>query len=163
IDSSDTDATRSERVEPSLESSYEPVSDSLSAISVFILLAITIWVAHFWHSAEFGLYADDYLTVSQGLASGARVWSFLKKTVLTFEYGRPVGYIFLGLFSFLGAKLEGLRGIYWLAYIVVTVNSCLFYTFLKRLSPYPGFALVGALTFSLFPADTTRAFLTHLA
>jgi hypothetical protein len=162
VESPHTDELNSQRPFSSPASYKGLTSNSLDTIRVFILLAITIWVAHFWHSAGFGLYADDYINVSQALASSSRVWSYVKKAVLTFEYGRPVGYAFLGLFSFLGSKLGGLRGIYWILYIIVTLNSCLFYTLLKRLSPYPGFALIGALAFSLFPADATHAFLTHL-
>src|SRR5574342_816123 len=113
VDHPHTDELSFRRAFASLAFYKAPASQSLDTIRVFILLALTIWVAHFWHSAQFGLYADDYLTVSQGLASGERVWSYVKKAVLTFEYGRPIGYIFLGLFSFIGAKLGGLRGIYW--------------------------------------------------
>ncbi len=162
VESLHTDDRSSQRAFFSLASYKGPASNSPDTIRAFILLAITIWVAHFWHSADFGLYADDYINVSQALASGSRVWSYVKKAALTFEFGRPIGYALLGAFSFIGVKLDGLRGIYWILYIIVTANSCLFYALLKRLSPDPGFALLGALAFSLFPADATHAFLTHL-
>jgi hypothetical protein len=139
-----------------------PVSRSLDRVKVFVLLAITIWIAHFWHSASFGLYADDYIFISQPMISGPRLWSFIQTNVLSFAFGRPIGYILFGIPSFLGAKLGGLKGIYWIAYVFATINSLLFYALLKRLSSHQVFALTGALAFALFPADTTRAWLNCL-
>ena len=80
---------------------------------------------------------------------------------MRYGQGRPFHDGLILLFSFLGLKLGGLRVVYWVAYIIVTINSFLFYTLLKRLSKHQIFAVTGALAFCLFPADTTRAFLTH--
>ncbi len=47
---------------PSLKakkSSRIPTLRNLDNFKVFILLAVTIWIAYFWHSASFGLYTDD--------------------------------------------------------------------------------------------------------
>jgi hypothetical protein len=135
---------------------------NLHTLKIFGLLAMTIWIAHFWYSASFGLYADDYFTVASSMISGSEFWSYIQRNVVSFAHGRPIGYISVGLLSYLGAKLGGLKIIYFFSYVIATINSCLFYTLLRRLSGCQLFALTGALGFALFPGDTTRAFLTHL-
>ena len=123
---------------------------------VLVLLAITIWIAHFWHSDSFGLYEDDYNFWDLGLLHS------IKRVFLNFSQGRPIGFSIVFISSYLAKKLGGLYIAYWIAFIIATLNSFLFYLLLKRLSDQNILALIGGLAFALFPADTTKAFLTHI-
>lgn len=133
----------------------------LKKVGPFILLAVLIWVAHFWHSADFGLYEDDYNMVSRGMAmSGQELWKTISGAFLRFEGGKPFHASIVYLLSFLGSKLGGLTVLYWIGYLFVTLNAFLFYMLLKRVASN-SFAFLGAIAYALFSADTTQAFLTH--
>lgn len=122
-------------------------------------LAATVWVAHFLNFLHFGLYEDDYAVVS-GLW---RLPDFLENTrsaLMDWPQGRPIGYLVLGIFSFVGEKLGGLPVIYMTGFAIVTLNAFLFYLLLRRIGTH-AMAVTGALAFALFPADTTQTFLTH--
>ena len=135
---------------------------NLDNLKVFVLLAITIWIAYFWHSASFGLYSDDLWRIVDAMGM---TWSELGSMLLDLflmkiGQGRPLhdGLIYLG--SFIGFRLGGLHVIYWIGYVILTVNAFLFYTLLKRLSDQQVFAVTGALAFCLFPTHTVQAYLT---
>ena len=131
-------------------------------ITVFFILAITTWISYFCYSADFGLYVDDLYRVVNTMDMSVRglIRLILKLLSMKFEYGRPIHSGSIYLLSFLGHRLGGLHIVYWIGYIIVTTNTFLFFLLLKRLSKQPKFAFIGALTFCLFPADTTRAWLT---
>lgn len=124
-----------------------------------IFLSLTIWVAHFLNFLHFGLYEDDYSLIS----AAWRTSDFLENTrwaLLDFPTGRPVGFFLLGFFGFIGERLGGLSLLYMMGFAVVALNVSLFYLLFRKLSTETT-ALVGALAFGLFPADTTHIFLTH--
>ena len=139
------------------------VSRNLNTLKAFFLLAITIWIAYFWHSASFGLYADDFWRVGEVMGI---TWSefsplFLEAFLrLDQTVGHPLHDIFLYLLPFIGLRLGGLHVVYWIGYAILTVNSLLFYTLLKRLSNQPIFVVTGALSFCLFSAHTTQLWMT---
>lgn len=86
----------------------------------------------------------------------------LKAYFVGWPQGRPLGYFLPALFSATGDKLGGLHAIYMIGFTIVVLNSFLFYLILRR--RFQGsevFALAGALSFCLFPPDTTKALLTH--
>lgn len=129
-------------------------------VIIFPVLALVIWIANFWHSGSFGLYEDDWVRISTIV--GLNWQQLLEKLIENTAYqGRPFhdGSIFL--FSFLGLKLGELQQTYGIGFALVCTNSWLFYLLLKKLYHHQVFALTGALTFCLFPADTTRDYLTH--
>lgn len=122
-------------------------------------LSLTIWVAHFFNFLHFGLYEDDYALIS----SMWRLPDFLDNTrsaLVGWPQGRPIGFMLLGIFSFVGERLGGLHAIYLIGFVIITVNAFLFYILLRNISTET-MALTGALMFGLFPADTTHSFLTH--
>jgi hypothetical protein len=124
-----------------------------------VFLSLTVWVAHFLNFLHFGLYEDDYSLITDAW----HLSGFLENTrwsLLDFPTGRPVGFFLLGLFGFIGERLGGLSLLYMMGFAVVTLNVSLFYILLRKLSTETT-ALVGALAFGLFPADTTHSFLTH--
>lgn len=126
-----------------------------------IFLVLIIWAAHYFTFRSFGLYEDDYTYISPAL--GWRLSDVLYNMIrvsLTGSQGRPLGY-FLSLFlAFVGAKLGGLQAIYLLGFLIHVFNACLFYVVLRKVSSET-VAVIGALSFGLFPADTTHIFLMH--
>ncbi|MBE9034057.1 hypothetical protein [aff. Roholtiella sp. LEGE 12411] len=131
----------------------------MNHIKVFVLLAISNWIAHFWQYASFGLYEDDFYRITRVMeATWTQVWEIILEGG---GQGRPLHDGLIYLFSFLGIKLGGLHFVYWIGYLIITLNSFLFYILLKYLSNQQVFVVTGAIAFCLFPADTTQAFLTH--
>ena len=131
---------------------------SLNRLSI---LAITVWVAHFFYYRDFGLYEDDYAFISPAL--GWELSDFLnhaKNVFANWPQGRPIGFTLPQLFSLIGAQLGGIHVIYLIAYIIITINAFLFYRLLKKIT-YESIAFSGAFAFCLFPADTTHLFLMH--
>jgi hypothetical protein len=140
-----------------LKASQSFIFSSLNEIKVLCILSLTIWIARFWNYTNFGLYADDYRRIGRSMRMN---WLEISDAVahffLTPGQGRPLHDGFIFLFSFLGAKVGGLQGVYWVGFVILTTNAFLFYLFLKRLYTEQFFALTGALAFCLFPADTTQ-------
>jgi hypothetical protein len=87
---------------------------------------------------------------------------FVKNMNLAFFQGRVVGFNILFFSAYFAGKLGGLPLIYISAYLLALTNNILFYLFLQRLWNQPIFVLTGTLAFTLFPADNTKAFLTHI-
>jgi hypothetical protein len=132
-------------------------------VPALLVFALVIWIAHFWSSAQFGLYEDDWYRVPKTLGIG---WHGLWTLILTSSMpgpsqGRPFHPAFIYLFSFLGFKLGQLRGVYAIAYIIFLSNAVLFYFFLRKAFSDDRLAFLGTLSFCVFPADTTQPFLTH--
>src|SRR6266851_3890233 len=133
---------------------------SESAIAA-VLSAALVWLAQFHHFRDFGLYEDDYFFISEAMGKDASYLASRFHTAFTaLPQGRPFGFFLPDLLSFIGDKLGGLAGIYLVGFTVVTLNTFLCYRLLRcRLPVAP--ATVGAAVFCLFPADTTKIFLTH--
>jgi len=134
----------------------------LIQVAVLALLAATLWVGRYWYSAEFGLYEDDYTRTPQALSMdlpelGQQVWFALSHFT---DHGKPLHAVMIYTFSFLGARLGGLAGNYWVGFMLNLFSAWLFYRLLRRLAS-PAFAITGALVYCLFCADTTQVFLTH--
>jgi hypothetical protein len=144
------------------ESSKRAVLFWSEAVAIFVLLAIVFWVSRYWYSARFGLYEDDYTIIPAAVnMTGGQLVSFIINYIVHLNgHARPLSNSFIYLFSFLGWKLGGLSGIYRIGFAIVTINAVLFYWLLRRLHNR-AFALIGALAYCLFSADTTQAFLTH--
>ncbi len=127
----------------------------------FIFFAVILWVAHYFHFRDLGFYEDDYAQISPSLTRNLKdIIYYFRNQLLHWNQGRPLQYTFTALFSFLGKELGGLHIVYVLAYLVQLTNACLFYLTLKKISN-ESIALIGGLTFGLFPADTTHTFLMH--
>jgi len=134
----------------------------MSQVWPYLFLAGLTWVAHFLLSSSFGLYEDDYTLIPaaieatpEGLARSAATY------VLELRgHGRTIHGVAIMFLSRLGWSLGGLPSIYIVGFIMVAANGLLFYGFLRRLvGPLPAF--IGGLAFTLYPADTTHAYLTH--
>ncbi len=124
------------------------------------LLGCAAWVAFFLHSGSFGLYEDDYAFISPALGWHLSDLPRVPRYFGSWPQERPLGFALPPVLTFLGARLGDLHAVYVIAFLVLTLNSFLFYFLLRRVGSEP-FALCGALAFCLFPADTTRPFLMH--
>ncbi len=135
----------------------------LEIASHLVLFAAVVWITHFWNFSSFGLYEDDYYSIPDVMGSKlpGMLESLATSSVTYTEQGRPLHHLLIAAFSGLGFRLGGLEGIYVVAFAIVLGNVLLFYCLLRRLSRRTELALLGALAFCLFPADTTQAFLTH--
>lgn len=128
----------------------------------FISLGLVLWVAHYLNFRSFGLYEDDYTFISKPLG-----WNRLDlinhffKVFQRWPQGRPIGFSLPQLLAFLGGKTGSLSTLYIIGFLVHLVNACLFYVLLIKRTKSETIALIGALTFGLFPADTTHIFLMH--
>jgi hypothetical protein len=129
-----------------------------------LLFSVLIWITQFWHSRTFGFYEDDYFRIPSALSMNFhQLLHFASKNIFYWGDvdGRPLHEILIYTLSNVGAKIGGLQGLYAIGFLIVCFNVFLFYFLLLRLSGSPQIALLGGIAFSLFPADTTRAFLTH--
>jgi hypothetical protein len=135
-----------------------PLNDK-NVLFTLVFLSLTIWVAHFLNFLNFGLYEDDYAVIS-GVWRTPDFLNDMKGAITGWSDGRPLGYLLMGLFSFIGERIGGLHLIYVMGYLVITSNAFLFYLLLRRVSTET-LAITGALALCLFPADTTHSFLTH--
>jgi hypothetical protein len=131
-----------------------------NSLKTLAFLALTIWVAHFFYFRYFGLYEDDYAYISEPLGWHLSDLLDYAKVFVDWPQGRPIGFFLPHLLSFIGAQLGGLHAIYIIGFVIVTLNAFLFYSLLKRVSS-EAMAVIGALAFCLFPADTTHTFLMH--
>ena len=132
-------------------------------ITTFLTIALITWIAHFWYFNHLGLYEDDYAFIGNILTMDfSRFVDSVKNMNLAFFQGRVVGFNILFFSAYFAGKLGGLPLIYISAYLLALTNNILFYLFLQRLWNQPIFVLMGTLAFTLFPADNTRAFLTHI-
>jgi len=133
------------------------------SIIVILMLAIVTWIAHFQHFNELGLYEDDYNVIMSTMEMQFPEFSALiKKTVLTFFQGRVVGFLILYSTAFISGHFIGLKLMYLFVYAFALTNNILFYFFAKRIWDQRSFVVFSTLAFTLFPADTTRAYLTHI-
>lgn len=136
-------------------------SDSyISKLVILLGLGAVVWVTNFCYSGSFGLYEDDWVRIPTVIGLS---WSELFHKVIfeTGGQGRPFHDGLIFLFSFIGIKLGGLKYAYAIGFVIVTINAYLFYTFLEKIYDNRIFSITGALTFCLFPADSTRDYLTH--
>lgn len=134
----------------------------ISSLSVF---AIITFVAHFWHYHNLGLYEDDYFLIGHIMSMNLEEFGdFFQWHILNFNVteGRPLLYIIEFLVGFTGHFIADFKDIYLIDYIVILIDNILVYIFLKSLWNQPVFYVTGTLAFTLFPADTNHAYLTHI-
>lgn len=121
------------------------------------VLAIITFIAHFWYFQYFGIYEDDWIRVPIMFQSWDEIGIKIIKYIYKWPEGRPLHFILPIMIGGLNAKLGGLPGIYLGGYLIVLANVWLFYYLVKRFLPSIS-AIIGALTFCLFPADTTKLY-----
>lgn len=128
-----------------------------------VALCAVVWLTWFRLSAGFGFYEDDYYRVVMTLdMTAGEVAGYLWLLVEEFQgrMGRPLHDGLIASFSWLGFRIAGKTGLFVLAASVLAVNGLLFYSLLRRAWGRWA-AMAGALALVVFPADSTRPFLTH--
>jgi hypothetical protein len=131
-------------------------------LPIFALLFTVNWIAHFLYFTSLGLYEDDYVYVTYPMGwSTNDLWLAIISNLTHWPQGRPLGFSIPEVINFVGYRLGGLPTIYVVGAIIVTLNAFLFYLILKSMGS-DLIAVLGALVFLLFPADTTRSYLMHL-
>jgi len=128
-------------------------------VVTWLLLGGVIWLAHFYQIGSFGFYEDDYALIAPYMKAptGDVVELLLKRAQF-----RPVGFFAAGLLTKLGYGFGGITGIYILAFLLIWFNAVSLYRLIRFCLPdYPQAATVAALTYALYPADTTKILLTH--
>lgn len=130
--------------------------------AVLGLLALLFLFARYWYSRRFGLYEDDLTIIPRaGQLSLAELFRLCWNYFIQMSgHARPLSDIFIYILSFLGWKLGGMWGLYWMGYTVQLVNIILFFVLVNRLAGLRWAALTG-IGYVLFSADATQAFLTH--
>jgi hypothetical protein len=128
-------------------------------VGILLILGLAVFCAHFLKIQHYGLYEDDFHFGWDGwYLYTPRLW-------LPYFYewpqGRPLGWFTLLSLFRLSAFFGKLPAAYLIGYLILLTNSLLAYTLFKRLSTSRLFAIVGAIGFTLFPADTAQFFLTH--
>jgi hypothetical protein len=128
----------------------------------FLVIAFVIWIARFSRASDFGVYEDDWTIVPRAIdMSFSQLVEFISDYISQFRgQGRPFHHSLIYSLSFIGWGIGELGGIYFLGYLIISSNAILFYLLLKRLYNHQ-FALIGALAYCLYSADSTQAFLTH--
>ena len=141
---------------------HKYINTSYCEVTIVSLLVIGFWLIYYFQSKQFGLYEDD-LTIIPTVVSYSfpellsHIWTAISQL---YGHTRPFHVSFIYLFSWLGWRLGGVWGMYWIGYILGVLNLIFFYTLVRRASDRR-VALLSALAYCLFSTDTTRIYLTH--
>ena len=130
---------------------------------VALVLACVVLFAHYVRVADYGFYEDDYWGIVPWLKTPpTELWEGTISDFETWPQGRPLNHALPPWFSRLGYHLAGVQGIYFLGFLIHSLNAALIYLLLRRWLSHWGAALAGFL-FVLLPLDTTRILLLHNA
>ncbi len=126
------------------------------------LLFALVWCAHFWMSASFGLYEDDFTLIpSSMVASPVGILRAVGEQLIGLKgHARPLQGASVLLLSYTGWHFDGLVGIYVVGFLLTGANALLFYGLLRRIGG-DLFATLGSIAYVLYPADTTHPYLSH--
>lgn len=125
-------------------------------------LVALFWLIRYRYSGRFGLYEDDLTIIpAAGQMSFPEVLKYIGQYIINLRgHIRPLSDSFIYLFSNIGWRLGGLPGLYIMGFAVESINICLLFALVARLSNLRLAALI-TLAYVLYSADTTQAFLTH--
>src|SRR5208283_6092014 len=105
-------------------------------------------------------YEDDWYQVPRMFWSWEKIGRQVIEHFISWPDGRPLHFVLPITIGGLNSAWGGLPGIYLGGYLIVVTNTLLFYYLVKRCLPQL-VAVTGALTFCLFPADTTKLFINN--
>ncbi len=130
--------------------------------AVFLVSAAAL-LTHFARLPQLGLYEDDYWAIAPNLGAPlGRLAPTLAFHFTTWPQGRPLNHFLPVLLSTVGSSLGGLEGVYVLAAAWLAVNGLLVLAIVRRVASDEA-AVVAALAYLLFPADSTKVLLVHAA
>jgi hypothetical protein len=128
------------------------------ALLVAAGLSAATWIAYFQMSSRLGLFQDDVWMY--------HIVRFTKDHVLREAFdltrgyggeGRPATQVVMVLFTWIGAQLGGLTGLYVLGWMLLSTVGVLAYACLRQLFS-PSTSFLAAAFFVLFPADAAKFF-----
>ena len=129
-------------------------SPYLTLINVFGVLAILL-LACYTLAPQFGLYVDDYNTVSTWGESWKQIQRNVLRGLTEWQRGRPLPLLHNAVFAQVSWLLGGLSGVYILSYGVLACNSLLTFAIVKRFAP-PVIAMAAALMMIVYPGDAAK-------
>lgn len=128
-----------------------------------LILCCVVLFSWYTRASDYGFYEDDYWGIVPFLK--APISSLWDTAIYDFENwptGRPLNHLLPPLFSCIGYHIDGFQGIYFLGFLVHSLNALLIYFLLRKwLDRWS--AILGGCLLVLLPADTTRILLLHSA
>ena len=135
----------------------------IRGISPYLFSVVLIWMSHFLLSSSFGLYEDDWNFSGDAITNTfAQNIDKISSALFTFWQGRPLHMTFLTFIPSFGSKIGGINTLYFIGFLILSSNACLFYSLLKKICNQPYIPIIATLFFCLYPADTTFNYLQHL-
>jgi hypothetical protein len=129
----------------------------------YLFIIFLIWISRFLLSSSFGLYEDDWNFSGNAITNTlAQNIDRISSALFTFWQGRPLHMTFLTFIPSFGSKIGGVNALYFIGFLILSSNACLFYSLLKKISDQPYISIIATLFFCLYPADTTFNYLQHL-
>ena len=129
----------------------------------YLFIIFLTWMSRFLLSSSFGLYEDDWNFSGNAITNTfAQNIDRISSALLTFWQGRPLHMTFLTFIPSFGSKIGGVNTLYFIGFLILSSNACLFYSLLKKISDQPYIPIIATLFFCLYPADTTFNYLQHL-
>ena len=125
-----------------------------------LFIIFLTWMSRFLLSNSFGLYEDDWHFSGNAITNTfAKNIDRISSALFTFWQIRPLHMTFLPSFS---SKIGGVNALYFIGFLILSSNACLFYSLLKKISDQPYILIISTLFFCLYPADTTFNYLQHV-
>lgn len=126
-------------------------------------LILLLWLTRYMFHSGFGLYGDDHAYIGHALSmSNNEFINFVFNPTPIIEYqgsGHPLHPLLISIGARIGWSLGQLQGLYWIGYIIGSINIGLFYLLISRIHSR-SLAIISGIIYVLFAADTTQAYLT---
>jgi hypothetical protein len=135
-----------------------------SGLTIFILLLAVNILGNFSGFLHFGIYEDDYWYVVNPVNFSTReLLSFLGDNITNIEagQGRLIGMNLPLLIIHFLYKIGGLYALYIAGLLLISLNAYLLFGLLRK-NYGTLLGIMAAIIFVVFPADTTKPFLTHI-
>ena len=140
-----------------------PSRATQKAILAALALSCVVLFSVYSRVSDYGFYEDDYWGIVPWFTTPpAELWAVTISHLETWPTGRPLNHILPKWFSWLGYHLAGIQGIYFLGFLVHSLNAFLFYLLLRRWLGHWSAVLAGFLLV-LMPADTSRVIVLYSA
>ncbi|WP_155306409.1 hypothetical protein [Desulfosarcina widdelii] len=110
---------------------------------------------------DFGLYIDDYYRITKILISIREGVVEILTTIFSSPVNvRPLHGAFIYALSYAGFSFGGLGGIYIIGFVILSINAILCFVLINTLAKNELTSLIGSLAFVLYPASTTKIWIT---
>ena len=135
----------------------------IKTIAAALVISCIVLISLYIRVPDYGFYEDDYWAIVPYFkAPVSELWNNTYRQFLTWTQGRPLNHCVPPWFSRVGYGLGGLQGIYFLGFLVQSLNAFLVYLLLRKWLDHWS-AILGGCLFVLLPVDTTHIFLEHSA